>query len=165
MIVKKGLTESTSPIHLAGGVGPPMFSAPRGGPPRHWSNENLTEALRHVWSGRMKTAQASRVFGIPYNSLLMYVRGKYGKTLKLDLARKGEIPPHLASHPFHLRTPNMNHLFPSGPPFRGLLTRPPLFPQLPHLLGIKTASSSNGLECPLDLKMEEGRSMDFEDYH
>ncbi len=32
----------------------------------------------------MTTSQASRIFGIPYNSLLMYVRGKYGKSLKLD---------------------------------------------------------------------------------
>lgn len=36
----------------------------------------------------MTTSQASRVFGIPYNSLLMYVRGKYGKSLKLDTLRK-----------------------------------------------------------------------------
>jgi hypothetical protein len=97
---------------MHGGV--PMFSAPRGGPPRHWSNENLTEALRNVWSGRMKTAQASRVFGIPYNSLLMYVRGKYGKSLKLDLIRKGEIPSHLASEPFNIRTPSLAPFL--GPP-------------------------------------------------
>jgi len=32
----------------------------------------------------MTTSQASRIYGIPYNSLLMYVRGKYGKSLKLD---------------------------------------------------------------------------------
>ncbi len=32
----------------------------------------------------MTTSQASRIFGIPYNSLLMYVRGKYGKSLKLE---------------------------------------------------------------------------------
>jgi hypothetical protein len=32
----------------------------------------------------MTTSQASRTYGIPYNSLLMYVRGKYGKSLKLD---------------------------------------------------------------------------------
>lgn len=37
----------------------------------------------------MTTSQASRLFGIPYNSLLMYVRGKYGKSLKLDQLRKG----------------------------------------------------------------------------
>lgn len=36
----------------------------------------------------MTTSQASRVFGIPYNSLLMYVRGKYGKSLKLEQLRK-----------------------------------------------------------------------------
>ena len=100
---------------MHGGV--PMFSAPRGGPPRHWSNENLTEALRNVWSGRMKTAQASRVFGIPYNSLLMYVRGKYGKSLKLDLIRKGEIPSHLASEPFNIRTPSLAPFL--GPPQQG----------------------------------------------
>lgn len=32
----------------------------------------------------MTTSQASRMYGIPYNSLLMYVRGKYGKSLKLE---------------------------------------------------------------------------------
>ena len=32
----------------------------------------------------MTTSQASRLYNIPYNSLLMYVRGKYGKSLKLD---------------------------------------------------------------------------------
>ena len=37
-----------------------------------------------MWNRRMTTSQASRVYGIPYNSLLMYVRGKYGKSLKLD---------------------------------------------------------------------------------
>ena len=36
----------------------------------------------------MTTSQASRVYGIPYNSLLMYVRGKYGKSLRLDALRK-----------------------------------------------------------------------------
>lgn len=36
----------------------------------------------------MTTSQASRIFGIPYNSLLMYVRGKYGKSLKLEQLRK-----------------------------------------------------------------------------
>ena len=77
-----------------------MFSAPRGGPPRHWSNENLQEALKNVWSGKMKTAQASRVFGIPYNSLLMYVRGKYGKSLKLDLIKKGKIPESIMNESF-----------------------------------------------------------------
>ena len=29
----------------------------------------------------MTTSQASRVFGIPFNSLWLYVRGKYGKSL------------------------------------------------------------------------------------
>lgn len=36
----------------------------------------------------MTTSQASRIFGIPYNSLLMYVRGKYGKSLKLEQLRR-----------------------------------------------------------------------------
>jgi hypothetical protein len=36
----------------------------------------------------MTTSQASRVFGIPYNSLLMIVRGKYGKSLRLDVLKK-----------------------------------------------------------------------------
>ena len=40
--------------------------------------------MENVWNRRMTTSQASRVYGIPYNSLLMYVRGKYGKSLKLD---------------------------------------------------------------------------------
>ena len=65
-----------------------QHSAPRGGPPRAWTNGDLTEALNHVWNRKMTTSQASRVFGIPYNSLLMYVRGKYGKSLKLDTLRK-----------------------------------------------------------------------------
>ncbi len=41
-----------------------------------------------VWNKRMTTSQASRVFAIPYNSLLMYVRGKYGKSLRLDALKK-----------------------------------------------------------------------------
>ncbi|XKL60844.1 hypothetical protein PGB90_007901 [Kerria lacca] len=61
-----------------------QHSAPRGGPPRSWTNAELTEALQHVWNKKMTTSQASRIFGIPYNSLLMYVRGKYGKSLKLE---------------------------------------------------------------------------------
>lgn len=65
-----------------------QHSAPRGGPPRSWTNTELTEALQHVWNKKMTTSQASRVFGIPYNSLLMYVRGKYGKSLKLETLRK-----------------------------------------------------------------------------
>ena len=65
-----------------------QHSAPRGGPPRAWTNGDLTDALNHVWNRKMTTSQASRVFGIPYNSLLMYVRGKYGKSLKLDTLRK-----------------------------------------------------------------------------
>lgn len=36
----------------------------------------------------MTTSQASRIYGIPYNSLLMYVRGKYGKSLKLDVLKQ-----------------------------------------------------------------------------
>lgn len=65
-----------------------QHSAPRGGPPRSWTNQELTEALSHVWNKKMTTSQASRIFGIPYNSLLMYVRGKYGKSLKLEQLRK-----------------------------------------------------------------------------
>lgn len=66
-----------------------QHSAPRGGPPRSWTNAELTEALHHVWNKKMTTSQASRLFGIPYNSLLMYVRGKYGKSLNLEQLRKG----------------------------------------------------------------------------
>ena len=65
-----------------------QHSAPRGGPPRSWTNDDLTKALENVWNKRMTTSQASRVFGIPYNSLLMYVRGKYGKSLKLDVLKQ-----------------------------------------------------------------------------
>lgn len=65
-----------------------QHSAPRGGPPRSWTNAELTKALEHVWNKKMTTSQASRIFGIPYNSLLMYVRGKYGKSLKLEQLRK-----------------------------------------------------------------------------
>ncbi|XP_056636533.1 protein jim lovell-like [Diorhabda sublineata] len=65
-----------------------QHSAPRGGPPRSWTNGELTEALQQVWNKKMTTSQASRIFGIPYNSLLMYVRGKYGKSLKLEQLRK-----------------------------------------------------------------------------
>ncbi|KAL1465238.1 hypothetical protein WDU94_004823 [Cyamophila willieti] len=65
-----------------------QHSAPRGGPPRSWTNAELTEALQHVWNKKMTTSQASRIFGIPYNSLLMYVRGKYGKSLKLEQLKR-----------------------------------------------------------------------------
>lgn len=65
-----------------------QHSAPRGGPPRSWTNAELTQALQHVWNKKMTTSQASRIFGIPYNSLLMYVRGKYGKSLKLEQLKK-----------------------------------------------------------------------------
>jgi len=43
---------------------PPIFgrhraqhSAPRGGPPRAWSNADLTEALHNVWNKKMTTSQ------------------------------------------------------------------------------------------------------------
>ncbi|XP_020283713.1 protein jim lovell [Pseudomyrmex gracilis] len=65
-----------------------QHSAPRGGPPRSWTNNELTMALQHVWEKKLTTSQASRMFGIPYNSLLMYVRGKYGKSLKLEQLRR-----------------------------------------------------------------------------
>lgn len=77
-------------LNLFSLVGRPkgQHSAPRGGPPRSWTNAELTEALQHVWNKKMTTSQASRIFGIPYNSLLMYVRGKYGKSLKLEQLKK-----------------------------------------------------------------------------
>ncbi|XP_041563164.1 protein jim lovell isoform X2 [Drosophila elegans] len=92
------LMEMSDPRDMTGGA-PPFLkkkmprpkgqhSAPRGGPPRSWTNTELTEALQHVWNKKMTTSQASRIFGIPYNSLLMYVRGKYGKSLKLEQLRK-----------------------------------------------------------------------------
>ncbi|RLU25233.1 hypothetical protein DMN91_003326 [Ooceraea biroi] len=65
-----------------------QHSAPRGGPPRSWTNNELTQALQQVWAKKLTTSQASRMFGIPYNSLLMYVRGKYGKSLKLEQLRR-----------------------------------------------------------------------------
>lgn len=79
-----------SPMFAKKKMGRPkgQHSAPRGGPPRSWTNAELTEALQHVWNKKMTTSQASRIFGIPYNSLLMYVRGKYGKSLKLEQLRK-----------------------------------------------------------------------------
>ncbi|KAJ8923024.1 hypothetical protein NQ315_001572 [Exocentrus adspersus] len=82
--------KSTFTIRFPEFVGRPkgQHSAPRGGPPRSWTNAELTEALQHVWNKKMTTSQASRIFGIPYNSLLMYVRGKYGKSLKLEQLRK-----------------------------------------------------------------------------
>lgn len=81
-----------------------QHSAPRGGPPRSWTNAELTEALHHVWNKKMTTSQASRLFGIPYNSLLMYVRGKYGKSLNLEQLRKGCI----SGPPIELLTMGLN---------------------------------------------------------
>lgn len=78
----------TGPLFPPAGRPKGQHSAPRGGPPRSWTNAELTEALQHVWNKKMTTSQASRIFGIPYNSLLMYVRGKYGKSLKLEQLRK-----------------------------------------------------------------------------
>jgi hypothetical protein len=47
---------------------PPIFgrhraqhSAPRGGPPRAWSNSDLTEALHNVWNKKMTTSQVSEI--------------------------------------------------------------------------------------------------------
>jgi len=34
-----------------------QHSAPRGGPPRAWSNQDLTEALHNVWNKKMTTSQ------------------------------------------------------------------------------------------------------------
>ncbi|XP_073979743.1 protein jim lovell-like isoform X3 [Rhodnius prolixus] len=120
-----------------------QHSAPRGGPPRSWTNAELTEALQHVWNKKMTTSQASRIFGIPYNSLLMYVRGKYGKSLKLEQLKKecfGELgspldllglgnisnnnnppppgKPHKMPEPDHLMLgpPGFNHAYPPVPP-------------------------------------------------
>lgn len=95
-----------------------QHSAPRGGPPRSWTNAELTEALHHVWNKKMTTSQASRLFGIPYNSLLMYVRGKYGKSLNLEQLRKGCIsgPPielltmGLGAHPPNNGAPSKSGL-------------------------------------------------------
>ncbi|KAJ4433475.1 hypothetical protein ANN_15778 [Periplaneta americana] len=94
-IIGKRKSVSETPAFLTGkmavvSVGRPkgQHSAPRGGPPRSWTNAELTEALQHVWNKKMTTSQASRIFGIPYNSLLMYVRGKYGKSLKLEQLKK-----------------------------------------------------------------------------
>ncbi|GLV39503.1 jim lovell [Carabus blaptoides fortunei] len=83
-------TAPDTPMFSKKKIGRPkgQHSAPRGGPPRSWTNAELTEALQHVWNKKMTTSQASRIFGIPYNSLLMYVRGKYGKSLKLEQLRK-----------------------------------------------------------------------------
>lgn len=82
-----------------------QHSAPRGGPPRSWTNAELTDALQHVWNKKMTTSQASRIFGIPYNSLLMYVRGKYGKSLKLEQLRRDCI----SGPPIELLTMGMSH--------------------------------------------------------
>ncbi|XP_044758960.1 protein jim lovell isoform X2 [Coccinella septempunctata] len=87
-----------------------QHSAPRGGPPRSWTNSELTEALQHVWNKKMTTSQASRIFGIPYNSLLMYVRGKYGKSLKLEQLRKDCIgAPNATAELMSMSTPNNNN--------------------------------------------------------
>lgn len=57
----------------------------------------------------MTTSQASRIFGIPYNSLLMYVRGKYGKSLKLEQLRKDCIGGPLDVLNLHSGNNNNNH--------------------------------------------------------
>jgi hypothetical protein len=85
---KSGHGPSSSNPSYTGPRAKGQHSAPRGGPPRSWTNDDLTKALEMVWNKRMTTSQASRVFGIPYNSLLMYVRGKYGKSLRLDVLKK-----------------------------------------------------------------------------
>lgn len=64
----------------------------------------------------MTTSQASRLFGIPYNSLLMYVRGKYGKSLNLEQLRKGCI----SGPPIELLTMGMSaHSHAVSPKERG----------------------------------------------
>ena len=100
-----------------------QHSAPRGGPPRSWTNAELTEALQHVWNKKMTTSQASRIFGIPYNSLLMYVRGKYGKSLKLEQLKRdctgataGEVMNSLNNNnKAPVQPPQMSHLLPGMP--------------------------------------------------
>ncbi|CAG7716451.1 unnamed protein product [Allacma fusca] len=127
-----------------------QHSAPRGGPPRAWSNADLTEALHNVWNKKMTTSQASRIFGIPYNSLLMYVRGKYGKSLKLDLLKKGldmamENKNNNKSKPPETHTPEFNPFAPG--PFGEF---PPPFPfatALSHILP--------GIEPKIDLGKTE----------
>lgn len=57
----------------------------------------------------MTTSQASRIFGIPYNSLLMYVRGKYGKSLKLEQLRKDCIGGPLDALNLNSGNNNNNH--------------------------------------------------------
>lgn len=52
------------------GLGPPpifgrhraQHSAPRGGPPRAWSNADLTEALHNVWNKKMTTSQVNLLY-------------------------------------------------------------------------------------------------------
>lgn len=39
-----------------------QHSAPRGGPPRAWSNSDLTEALHNVWNKKMTTSQVNPEF-------------------------------------------------------------------------------------------------------
>lgn len=95
-----------------------QHSAPRGGPPRSWTNGELTEALHHVWNKKMTTSQASRLFGIPYNSLLMYVRGKYGKSLNLEQLRKGCI----SGPPIELLTMGLAHPPNNGAPSKSGLS-------------------------------------------
>lgn len=64
----------------------------------------------------MTTSQASRLFGIPYNSLLMYVRGKYGKSLNLEQLRKGCI----SGPPIELLTMGLGaHTNNNGAPSKG----------------------------------------------
>lgn len=97
-----------------------QHSAPRGGPPRSWTNAELTEALHHVWNKKMTTSQASRLFGIPYNSLLMYVRGKYGKSLNLEQLRKGCI----SGPPIELLTMGLTgHSNNNGAPSKGRISK------------------------------------------
>lgn len=57
----------------------------RGRNARTWSNDDLKNALEAVKTSRLNTSQASKTYGIPYNSLLMYVRGRYGKTMNIPL--------------------------------------------------------------------------------
>ena len=71
-----------------------IHSAPSGGPARSWTNDQLTEALENVWNKRMTTSQASKTYNIPYSSLQVYVKGKYGKSLKLDKLKNTTLAAH-----------------------------------------------------------------------
>lgn len=87
----------------------------RGGPPRSWTNQDLLNALDDVWSKRMNTSQAARYHRIPYNSLLMYVRGKYGKTLNIKLNEEPKLNQSATIPPSSISPPAMTQLNTTAP--------------------------------------------------